>query len=146
MAYSRHPRDWKVNFITKRLVLKTATKLFLWTIKFFIFNKGAIHKRAETFKSPPGWKARDRCYDFGNIFAEKFCEKIGVLTQNKAKICKNLIITLVFEKNANFFAKNCQKSQKIVIITSTPGIYLDDLVSDLNTLFMPLLKICVPPY
>jgi hypothetical protein len=32
-----------------------------------------------------------------------------------------LIITLVFEKNANFFAENCRKSQKIVIITSTPG-------------------------
>jgi hypothetical protein len=28
---------------------------------------------------------------------------------------------LVFEKNANFFAENCRKSQKIVIITSTPG-------------------------
>jgi hypothetical protein len=27
---------------------------------------------------------------------------------------------LVFEKNANFFAKIWQKSQKIVIITSTP--------------------------
>jgi hypothetical protein len=33
---------------------------------------------------------------------------------------KIVIITLVFEKNANFFAKNWQKSQKIVIITS-PG-------------------------
>jgi hypothetical protein len=32
-----------------------------------------------------------------------------------------LIITLVFEKNSNFFAENRQKSQKIVIITSTPG-------------------------
>jgi hypothetical protein len=32
-----------------------------------------------------------------------------------------LIITLVFEKNANVFAENCRKSQKIVIITSTPG-------------------------
>jgi hypothetical protein len=31
-----------------------------------------------------------------------------------------LIITLVFEKNANFFAENWQKSPKIVIITSTP--------------------------
>jgi hypothetical protein len=28
---------------------------------------------------------------------------------------------LVFEKNANFFAENWQKSQKIVIITTTPG-------------------------
>jgi hypothetical protein len=33
-----------------------------------------------------------------------------------------MIITLVFEKNANFFAENCQKSQKIVIISSTPGL------------------------
>jgi hypothetical protein len=29
------------------------------------------------------------------------------LTQNKAKLFKNFIITLVFEKNANFFAENC---------------------------------------
>jgi hypothetical protein len=36
-------------------------------------------------------------------------------------LCKNLIIALVFEKNANFFAENCWKLQKIVIITSTPG-------------------------
>jgi hypothetical protein len=26
-----------------------------------------------------------------------------------------------FEKNANFFAENWRKSQKVVIITSTPG-------------------------
>jgi predicted dinucleotide-binding enzyme len=63
----------------------------------------------------------DRCFDFLNILSKKFSEKIGVfLTQNKAKICKILIITLVFDKNANFFAENCQKSQKIVIVTSTP--------------------------
>jgi hypothetical protein len=43
------------------------------------------------------------------------------LTPNKAKLCKILITTLVFEKNANFFAENWQKSQKIVMITSTPG-------------------------
>jgi hypothetical protein len=48
------------------------------------------------------------------IFSKKQIAKIGVLTQNKAKLCKILIITLVFEKNANF-------SPKIVIITSTPG-------------------------
>jgi hypothetical protein len=34
---------------------------------------------------------------------------------------KIVIITLAFEKNANFFAENWQKSQIIVIITSTPG-------------------------
>jgi hypothetical protein len=33
-----------------------------------------------------------------------------------------MIKTLVFEKNANVFEENCQKSPKIVIITSTPGI------------------------
>jgi hypothetical protein len=32
-----------------------------------------------------------------------------------------VIVTLVFEKNANCFAENWQKSQKIVIITSTPA-------------------------
>jgi hypothetical protein len=32
-----------------------------------------------------------------------------------------MIITLVFKKNANFFAENWEKSQKTVIITSTPG-------------------------
>jgi hypothetical protein len=34
--------------------------------------------------------------------------------------CKKFIITLVSEKNANHFAENWQKSQKIVIITSAP--------------------------
>jgi hypothetical protein len=48
-------------------------------------------------------------------------KKMAFLTQNKAKLYKILIITLVFEKNSNFFAENCQKSQKIVITTSTPG-------------------------
>jgi hypothetical protein len=42
------------------------------------------------------------------------------LTQNKAKLCKIFIITLVFEKNA-IFAENWQKSHKIAIITTTPG-------------------------
>jgi hypothetical protein len=46
---------------------------------------------------------------------------LAFFTQNKGKLCKILIVTLVFEKNANFFAKNCRKLQKIVIITSTPG-------------------------
>jgi hypothetical protein len=48
-------------------------------------------------------------------------KKLAFLTQNKAKLCKTLIVTLVFEKKRQFFAENCQKSQKIVIITSTPG-------------------------
>jgi hypothetical protein len=39
------------------------------------------------------------------------------LTRNKAKLCKTLILSLVFEKR-QFFRR---KLQKIVIITSTPG-------------------------
>jgi hypothetical protein len=59
-------------------------------------------------------------------FKKKFSPKnlaknLAFFAQNKAKLCKNLIITLVFEKNAIFYAKNWQKSQKSVIITSTPG-------------------------
>jgi hypothetical protein len=55
------------------------------------------------------------------IFSPKnSAKKLAFLTQNKAKVCKILIITLVFEKNAIFFATNCRKSPKIVIITSTP--------------------------
>jgi hypothetical protein len=63
----------------------------------------------------------DRCCDYLNIFAKKFSEKLAFFTLNKAKLCKILSITLVFGKNAIFFAENCRKSQKIVIITSTPG-------------------------
>jgi hypothetical protein len=52
------------------------------------------------------------------IFSPKnSAKKLAFLTYNKGKLCKILIITLVFEKNA----ENCRKSQKIVIITSTTG-------------------------
>jgi hypothetical protein len=56
------------------------------------------------------------------IFSPKnSATKLAFLTKNKAKLCKILTITLVCEKNAIFFAENCRKSQKIVIITSTPA-------------------------
>jgi hypothetical protein len=35
---------------------------------------------------------------------------------------KNFDHNIVFEKNANIFAENCRKSQKIVITTSTPDL------------------------
>jgi hypothetical protein len=57
---------------------------------------------------------------------KKSAKKCAFLTQDKAKLFKNFIITLVFEKNAEiFFAENCQKSQKIAIITSTPSFCPD---------------------
>jgi hypothetical protein len=54
----------------------------------------------------------DQCNVFKNILAKM--AKNGILTHNKAKLCKNLMTTLVFEnKMATFF-------QKIVFITLTP--------------------------
>jgi hypothetical protein len=42
------------------------------------------------------------------IFSPKNLAKIlAFLAQTTASFCKNLIITLVFEKNGNFFAENC---------------------------------------
>jgi hypothetical protein len=47
-------------------------------------------------------ETRDRCFDFLNIFTKKIGEK-------RAKLCKNMIITLFFEKNANFFSRKLSK-------------------------------------
>jgi hypothetical protein len=54
----------------------------------------------------------DRCYDFKNIFAEKFSKKTGVFDSKESQI-KKKIITLVFEKSANFFADNWQNRRKL---------------------------------
>jgi hypothetical protein len=48
-------------------------------------------------------------------------KKLAFLTHNKAKLCKKFYHNIGFGENANFFAKNWKKSQKIVIITLTPG-------------------------
>jgi hypothetical protein len=58
-------------------------------------------------------KIRDRCYDFKNIFAEKFGENIGVFSQTTASFCKNVIIKLVFEKNAIFSPKIGKNRRKL---------------------------------
>jgi hypothetical protein len=62
-------------------------------------------------------------FGFKKYFRYKNRQKMAFLTQN-TKLCKKLIITLVFEEKANFahfFAENWRKSQEIVIITSIPG-------------------------
>jgi hypothetical protein len=78
-------------------------------------RNGFAEPESSAGQQPPfGTKPRptltnwDRCYDFLNIFAEFFGEKNRrFFTQNEAKSCKIVIITLVFEKNAIFFAENC---------------------------------------
>jgi hypothetical protein len=54
------------------------------------------------------------------IIFQIFFTKIGVLTQSKAKLCNNVTITLVFEKNANFLPKIVENRRKSLIITSAP--------------------------
>jgi hypothetical protein len=72
-------------------------------------------------RSSVTWEAGTDVMIFKIFSPKNLAKKLAFLTQNKAKLCKILIITLVFEKNAKFFAKNCRKLQKIVIITSTPA-------------------------
>jgi hypothetical protein len=51
---------------------------------------------------------------------QKIGKKLAFIAQTTASFCKNLIVTWVLEKKPAIFAKNWRKSQKIVIITSTP--------------------------
>jgi hypothetical protein len=58
---------------------------------------------------------------FLKIFSQKnLAKKSAFLPEVKGYFAEKVVITLVFEKNANFFSENWQKSKKIVIITSTP--------------------------
>jgi hypothetical protein len=55
------------------------------------------------------------------IFSTKIWRKNRHFCSNYCLFfCENLIITSFFEENANFFAENWRKSQKVVTITSTP--------------------------
>jgi hypothetical protein len=75
------------------------------------------------------------------IFSPKnSAKKLAFLTQNKAKLCKIWIITLVFEKNANFFTENWQKSQKIVIITSTPDGFVKNIAQNVAQYILVKIK------
>jgi hypothetical protein len=68
------------------------------------------------------------------IFSLKnLATKSAFFTLIKGNFSEKVIITLVFEKNANFFAENGQKSQKIVITTSTLGRRGDNYFVDQMT-------------
>jgi hypothetical protein len=47
------------------------------------------------------------------IFSPKKMQKMAFLTQNKSKICKKFILTLVFEKNAIFSPKIGKNRRKL---------------------------------
>jgi hypothetical protein len=50
---------------------------------------------------------------FFKYFRQKISEKLAFFTQNKATLCKILIITLVFEKNAIFLPKIVKNRRKL---------------------------------
>jgi hypothetical protein len=78
-----------------------------------------LSNSAESFSHRKKWTNPGTDVMILKIFSpNNSAKKLAFLTQHKAKLCKILIITLVFEKNAIF----CQKWQKIVIITSTLGV------------------------
>jgi hypothetical protein len=103
---TRTDRHSRINLINEHTCLARR----IWTL----FRPRRYSWPATWFREPLHWRprlrgrnsgTRDRCCDFLNIFAKKFSKKLAFLTQNKAKLCKILIITLVLEKNAIFSAK-----------------------------------------
>jgi hypothetical protein len=61
-----------------------------------------------------------RCYDFNSIFAKKLANNICVFAQTAASFCKNVIITLVFEKKRQFLPK-IGKNSRLNVFASFLG-------------------------
>jgi hypothetical protein len=67
--------------------------------------------------------------------AKNIVEKIGFLTQNKAKLFKTLIITLLFfEKNANFFSQKIGENRRkfLIVCNIDPCSYLIGFAAELS--------------
>jgi hypothetical protein len=63
---------------------------------------------------------------FLKYFRRNIWRKMAFFAQTTACFFKYWSRHWSLRKNANFFAENCQKLQKIVIITSTPASCLED--------------------
>jgi hypothetical protein len=69
----------------------------------------------QKFRSPcnlhqaPG----SQCYDFLKVSPKDSAKKWRFLTRNKAKLCKILIITVVFEKTPFFSPKIVENRRKL---------------------------------
>jgi hypothetical protein len=76
------------------------------TVRYFIaFSTSNVAHYVDCLHRPDGTDVT-----ILKIFSpKKNCKKLAFLTQNKSKLCKILIITLVFEKNANFFRRKLAK-------------------------------------
>jgi hypothetical protein len=56
--------------------------------------------------------AKNLAKSLAKNLAKNLAKILAFFVQPTARFCKNLIITLIFEKNANFFAENWQKITK----------------------------------
>jgi hypothetical protein len=54
-------------------------------------------------------RIRDRCYDFKNIFAEKFSEKIGIFDSKQSQIMQNFDHNIGFCEKRQFFRRKLSK-------------------------------------
>jgi hypothetical protein len=66
----------------------------------------------ENFKNV-SWRARGQCYDFSNIFAEKFGENFAVFVQNVANFANFGSQHRVFLENAIFSPKIGENRRKL---------------------------------
>jgi hypothetical protein len=96
---------------------KTYPNQFCVKIDFELFS---AEKVAQKFliktcpKNTIAQKAKENwCYDFLKHFHQKIGEKLSFLTQNKAKLCKIWIITLVYVINAVFSPKMGKNRRKL---------------------------------
>jgi hypothetical protein len=110
-------------YVCRCLFLFSASFIFLLVdhVGIAINHSRKAHRSCDRIvqKLGHGTVTWDRCYDSLNIFAEKFGDQIGVfLFKTKLNyVCKKLIITLVFEKNNNFFDDNCNHNIKTNMAT-----------------------------
>jgi hypothetical protein len=118
---------------TKRAPFNMASNIHIFADNEIFEKRKKNSEKANTFHSTifakvfgldSSWVTRDREYDFN------FLQTNGVFVQTTAIFLNDLIIPLVFEKMAFFFAENRRKSRKTMIITLTP----DELVKKLPTM------------
>jgi hypothetical protein len=57
------------------------------------------------------------------VSPKNFAKKLAFFDSNKAKFWKKIDHNIGFWEKRHFFAENCRKSQKIVMITSTPEMF-----------------------
>jgi hypothetical protein len=94
------PGLWSLSF--KNLTM-SSTFMYLGSLmELFTY----VHHSTKRFLA---YQTRDRCYDFLNIFAEKFCETFAFFAQTPASFCKNCDHNIGFWEKRQFFRRKLGK-------------------------------------